>query len=52
MILVGDDLLDREKAASETWKNKTNRWIDSSFSKMLDDDCMACSCISASAWRR
>ena len=37
MILVGDDLLDREKAASETWKNKTNRWIDSSFSKMLDD---------------
>jgi len=37
LILVGDDLLDREKAFSETYKNKTNSWIDSSFSKMLDD---------------
>jgi predicted phage terminase large subunit-like protein len=37
MILIGDDLLDREKAYSETAKKKANHWIDSSFSKMLDD---------------
>ena len=37
MILIGDDLLDREDAFSDTVKRKTNSWIDSSFSKMLDD---------------
>jgi predicted phage terminase large subunit-like protein len=37
MVLVGDDLLDREDAFSMTKKKKTNSWIDSSFSKMLDD---------------
>lgn len=37
MILVGDDLLDREDAFSVTAKKKANSWIDSSFSKMLDD---------------
>jgi predicted phage terminase large subunit-like protein len=37
MILIGDDLLDREDAFSELVKKKTNSWIDSSFSKMLDD---------------
>lgn len=37
MILVGDDLLDREKAFSKVAKAKANSWIDSSFSKMLDD---------------
>lgn len=37
MILVGDDLLDREDAFSEVAKRKANSWIDSSFSKMLDD---------------
>lgn len=37
MILVGDDLLDREDAFSAVAKKKANSWIDSSFSKMLDD---------------
>jgi predicted phage terminase large subunit-like protein len=37
MILIGDDLLDREDAFSDAVKKKTNSWIDSSFSKMLDD---------------
>ncbi len=37
LILVGDDLLDREDAFSKVAKKKANSWIDSSFSKMLDD---------------
>lgn len=37
LILIGDDLLDREDAFSASVKLKTNNWIDSSFSKMLDD---------------
>jgi predicted phage terminase large subunit-like protein len=37
MICIGDDLLDREDAFSATVKTSTNSWIDSSFSKMLDD---------------
>lgn len=37
MILIGDDLLDRQKAFSKRVKAATNNWIDSSFSKMLDD---------------
>lgn len=37
LILIGDDLLDRANAYSETVKDSTNAWLDSSFSKMLDD---------------
>ena len=36
-ILIGDDLLDRESAFSEAVKRHTNSWIDSSFSKMLNN---------------
>lgn len=37
LICVGDDLLDREDAFSESVKKSTNNWIDASFSNMLDD---------------
>jgi predicted phage terminase large subunit-like protein len=37
LMLVGDDLLDREDQYSEAVKKHTNSWLDSSFSKMLDD---------------
>lgn len=37
LILIGDDLLDREDQFSAAIKKRTNNWLDSSFSKMLDD---------------
>lgn len=37
LIAIGDDLLDRSNKHSVAIKKATNDWIDSSFSKMLDD---------------
>lgn len=37
LILIGDDLLERSKAFSESTKKQTNHFLDTSFNKMLDD---------------